>query len=108
MSVFILLKVIRAARKLDITLCRVGRIPGSNVVHQMYSWVSPVGRSVSPPLELDRLGQTDSVGRKSGFSLLKDSDERKVRSLISYYHNFQKCMDRSGYQNCVDLDENAY
>ena len=48
------------------------------MVHQMYRWVDPVGRTVSPPPELDRLGKTDSVGRKSGFSLLKDIDERKV------------------------------
>ena len=57
----------------------VGRVPGSFETHQGYSWVDPVGRSVSPPPEIDRVGRYDTRGeRKSGLMLLKDSDERKV------------------------------
>ena len=51
------------------------------MVHQMYRWVNPIGRPVSPPPELERLGQVDSVGKKSGFTLLKNSDERKVKHM---------------------------
>ena len=45
-----------------------------------------MGRTVSPPPEVDRVGRYDTAAggsgggqRKSGLMLLKDSDERKVR-----------------------------
>ncbi|WAR30631.1 WHRN-like protein, partial [Mya arenaria] len=45
-------EVIRSARKLDMKICRVGRIPGTSVVHEMYRWVDGGGRTTSPPPEL--------------------------------------------------------
>ena len=69
---------IQSCHKLEMVISRVGRIPGSFTVHQMYKWVNGSGRPVSPPPELEQLGQVDSVGRKSGFSLLGGPDERKV------------------------------
>ena len=72
-------QIIKAARKLQLQVRNVGRVPGSFETHQGYSWVDPVGRSVSPPPEIDRVGRYDTRGeRKSGLMLLKDSDERKV------------------------------
>ena len=57
----------------------MGRVPGSFETHQTYTWVDPIGRTVSPPPEVDRIGRYQNVGeRKSGLMLLKDSDERKV------------------------------
>ncbi|KAI8491634.1 hypothetical protein Bbelb_308340 [Branchiostoma belcheri] len=62
----------------------VGRIPKSYVAHQTYTWVDPQGRSISPPPEMDLSGKNpqDSVGRRSGMNLLKDSDERKVNLVV--------------------------
>lgn len=75
-------KIIRSSTKLDMVLSRVGRIPGSFVVHQMYKWVNPSGKPVSPPQELEHLGQVDSISRKSGFTLLKGPDERKINITV--------------------------
>ncbi|XP_064649030.1 whirlin-like isoform X3 [Lineus longissimus] len=76
-------KIIKSAKKLDLTVKNVGRIPGSYVVHQTYTWVDPQGRPVSPPPEIDRSGRYESKGeRKSGLMLLKDSDERKVNVVV--------------------------
>lgn len=61
-------------------ICRIGRIPGSYIIHQMYKWVDSYNRPVSPPPELEQIGggEINSVGRRSGLMLLKESDERKV------------------------------
>ncbi|XP_050389473.1 whirlin isoform X2 [Patella vulgata] len=73
-------KIIKAARKLELTLCRIGKIPGTHVVHQTYRWIDPKGRPVSPPPELEQLHPTEPLEHRnrSGLSLLKASDERKV------------------------------
>ncbi|XP_052790339.1 whirlin-like [Mya arenaria] len=78
-------EVIRSARKLDMKICRVGRIPGTSVVHEMYRWVDGGGRTTSPPPELVILGQREgSGGRKSGFALLKPGlEERKVNVTVN-------------------------
>ena len=65
----------------------VGRVPGSFETHQKYTWVDSMGRTVSPPPEVDRTGRYEAKGggvkgeRRSGLMLLKDSDERKVCAL---------------------------
>ncbi|XP_060572635.1 whirlin-like isoform X2 [Ruditapes philippinarum] len=75
-------KYIQSCDKLEMMISRVGRIPGSFTVHQMYKWVNGSGRPVSPPPELEQLGKVDSVGRKSGFSLLGGPDERKINITV--------------------------
>ncbi|XP_048244992.1 whirlin-like isoform X1 [Haliotis rufescens] len=78
-------KIIRAAKRLELCICRVGRIPGTHVVHQAYSWVDPRGRAVSPPPELEHMGPHQEVGSlrsRSGLMLLKGSDERKVNVVV--------------------------
>ncbi|XP_064616825.1 whirlin-like [Liolophura sinensis] len=76
-------KIIRSARKLDLVICRVGRIPGSYSVHQSYIWVDPSGRPVSPPPELEQIGQARSGDqRRSGLMLLKAADERKINIFV--------------------------
>ncbi|XP_068576932.1 whirlin isoform X2 [Cebidichthys violaceus] len=42
-------KVLKGCKKLAISVCSVGRIPGGYITNQVYSWVDPEGRSVSPP-----------------------------------------------------------
>ncbi|XP_022105757.1 whirlin-like isoform X2 [Acanthaster planci] len=77
-------KVLRTAKKLVLYVKSVGRVPGSFVCHQTYTWVDPQGRSVSPPPDVDLMGQrmSESLGRKSGLNLLKDGDEKKVNLLV--------------------------
>ena len=72
-------QILKPARKLELQVRNVGRVPGSFETHQAYTWVDPNGRSVSPPPEIDRVGRYEAgEQRKSGLMLLKDSDERKV------------------------------
>ncbi|KAK3594599.1 hypothetical protein CHS0354_000392 [Potamilus streckersoni] len=73
-------KIIRMSQKIDLVVCHVGWIPGSYTVNQMYRWVDPSGRNVSPPPELEQIGRLEhgTLGPKSGLMLLKGEDERKV------------------------------
>ncbi|KAL3872400.1 hypothetical protein ACJMK2_040328 [Sinanodonta woodiana] len=73
-------KIIRMSQKIELVVCHVGRIPGSYVVNQMYKWIDPRGRIVSPPPELEQIGYLEhgTLGPKSGLMLLKGEDERKV------------------------------
>ena len=72
--------MLKSAKKLILYVKSVGRVPGSFVSHQTYTWVDPQGRSVSPPPDVDLMGRrmSESLGRKSGLNLLKDGDEKKV------------------------------
>ena len=72
--------MLKSAKKIVLYLKSVGRVPGSFVSHQTYTWVDPQGRSVSPPPDVDLMGRkmSESQGRKSGLNLLKDGDEKKV------------------------------
>ncbi|XP_034025510.1 whirlin-like [Thalassophryne amazonica] len=42
-------KVLKGCKKLDMSVCSMGRIPGGYITNHVYSWVDPQGRSVSPP-----------------------------------------------------------
>ncbi|XP_071947803.1 whirlin-like isoform X3 [Antedon mediterranea] len=77
-------KILKSAKKLNMVISSVGRVPGSYVSHQTYTWVNPQGRSVSPPPNVAAIkGQmTESQGRRSGLNLLNDGDERKVNLVI--------------------------
>ncbi|XP_013420098.2 uncharacterized protein LOC106180619 [Lingula anatina] len=76
-------KIIRSAKKLDLQVRPVGRVPGTYVVHQTYTWVDPRGRPVSPPPEVEKAGRYEAKGeRKSGLMLLKCGDERKVNVVV--------------------------
>ncbi|XP_077987158.1 whirlin-like [Glandiceps talaboti] len=77
-------RILKKAQKLSLLIKSVGRVPGSYVSHQTYTWVDPHGRSVSPPPDIDVRGYrgNDSVGRRSGLNLLKDGDERKVHLVV--------------------------
>ncbi|XP_065106322.1 whirlin isoform X2 [Paramisgurnus dabryanus] len=45
-------KVLKGSKKLSISVCSMGRIPGGYVTNHVYTWVDPQGRSVSPPPDL--------------------------------------------------------
>ncbi|XP_041368302.1 whirlin-like isoform X2 [Gigantopelta aegis] len=78
-------KIVKAAKRLELCVSRVGRIPGTHIVHQAYRWVDPKGRPVTPPPELELLGSAEDLlenRSRSGSTLLKGSDERKVNVVV--------------------------
>ncbi|XP_027890681.1 whirlin isoform X1 [Xiphophorus couchianus] len=42
-------KVLKGCKKLTMSVCSMGRIPGGYMTNRVYSWLDPQGRSVSPP-----------------------------------------------------------
>ncbi|XP_059193583.1 whirlin-like isoform X2 [Centropristis striata] len=42
-------KVLKGCKKLAISVCSIGPLPGGYITNNMYSWLDPEGRSVSPP-----------------------------------------------------------
>lgn len=62
------MQVLKGCKKLTMSVCSVGRIPGGFITNHIYTWVDPQGRSVSPPSDLEQeqhstLGQQDSQRR---------------------------------------------
>uniref|UniRef100_A0A3B3YKW5 PDZ domain-containing protein n=1 Tax=Poecilia mexicana TaxID=48701 RepID=A0A3B3YKW5_9TELE len=43
------MQVLKGCKKLTMSVCSMGRIPGGYMTNQVYSWLDPQGRSVSPP-----------------------------------------------------------
>ncbi|XP_052222739.1 uncharacterized protein LOC127838790 isoform X2 [Dreissena polymorpha] len=77
-------QIIKGSRKLDMKVSRVGLIPGTSVVHEMYKWVDDLGRPTSPPPELEQIKRNDSAGAKSEFNLLRPgSIEQKINVSVS-------------------------
>ncbi|XP_047237183.1 whirlin isoform X5 [Girardinichthys multiradiatus] len=56
-------KVLKGCKKLTMSVCSMGRIPGGYMTNQVYSWVDPQGRSVSPPPD------TQEVNPRQGHSM---------------------------------------
>ncbi|XP_053466799.1 whirlin [Ictalurus furcatus] len=54
-------KVLKGCKKLCLSVCSMGRIPGGYVTNHVYTWVDPQGRSISPPPDL--LEQHTAGGR---------------------------------------------
>ncbi|KAF4074286.1 hypothetical protein AMELA_G00237810 [Ameiurus melas] len=53
--------VLKGCKKLCLSVCSMGRIPGGYVTNHVYTWVDPQGRSISPPPDL--LEQHTAGGR---------------------------------------------
>ncbi|XP_059404280.1 whirlin-like isoform X2 [Carassius carassius] len=56
-------KVLKGSKKLSMSVCSMGWIPGGYVTNHVYTWLDPQGRSVSPPQDL--VEQRGSGGRHS-------------------------------------------
>ncbi|XP_026102644.1 whirlin-like [Carassius auratus] len=56
-------KVLKGSKKLAMSVCSMGWIPGGYVTNHVYTWLDPQGRSVSPPQDL--VEQRGSGGRHS-------------------------------------------
>lgn len=54
-------QVLKGCKKLCLSVCSMGRIPGGYVTNHVYTWVDPQGRSISPPSDL--LEQHTAGGR---------------------------------------------
>ncbi|XP_008283386.1 whirlin [Stegastes partitus] len=50
-------KVLKGCKKLTMSVCSMGRIPGGYSTNHVYSWVDPQGRSVSPPPDSQEANQ---------------------------------------------------
>lgn len=61
-------QVLKGSKKLSMSVCSMGRIPGGYVTNHVYTWVDPQGRSVSPPPDL--VDQRGSGGRHSDIQQL--------------------------------------
>lgn len=75
-------QVLKGNKKLSLSVRSVGRIPGGFVTNHVYTWVDPLGHSVSPPPDLPEhhsaaLRRSDSQ-RRSNMQLLQEGDEKKV------------------------------
>ncbi|XP_038854426.1 whirlin-like [Salvelinus namaycush] len=57
-------KVLKGCKKLAMSVCSVGRIPGGYITNHIYTWVDPQGRSVSPPSDLEKQEQHSTLGRQ--------------------------------------------
>ncbi|XP_077353423.1 whirlin isoform X3 [Festucalex cinctus] len=79
-------KVLKGNKKLSLSVRSVGRIPGGYVTNHVYTWVDPLGHSVSPPPDLPEhhsaaLRRSDSQ-RRSNMQLLQEGDEKKVNLVL--------------------------
>ncbi|XP_061887535.1 whirlin isoform X2 [Entelurus aequoreus] len=79
-------KVLKGSKKLCLSVRSVGRIPGGYVTNHVYTWVDPLGHSVSPPPDLPEhhnatLRRIDSQ-RRSNMQLLQEGDEKKVNLVL--------------------------
>ncbi|XP_060697009.1 whirlin [Hemiscyllium ocellatum] len=79
-------KVLKGSKKLVLYVRSVGRIPGGYVTNHVYTWVDPLGRSVSPPPNLLEHKSNTLRGKesekKSQLQLLRDGDEKKVNLVL--------------------------
>ena len=66
----LLMQVLKGCKRLAMSVCSMGRIPGGYITNHVYSWVDPQGRSVSPPPD------SQEVNPRQGPSM----EERTVRT----------------------------
>ncbi|XP_029915774.1 whirlin isoform X2 [Myripristis murdjan] len=74
-------KVLKGCKKLAMSVCSVGRIPGGYITNHVYSWVDPQGRSVSPPCDMDT-GQNRGYGMEERTVNLNMDDGRSLGLMI--------------------------
>ncbi|XP_048469317.1 whirlin [Rhincodon typus] len=78
--------VLKGSKKLILSVRSVGRIPGGYITNHVYTWVDPLGRSVSPPPNLlehkSNTPQRKESEKMSNLQLLQDGDEKKVNLVL--------------------------
>ncbi|KAM9858191.1 whirlin [Aulostomus maculatus] len=58
-------KVLKGCKKLTMSVCSMGRIPGGHFTNLVYSWLDPQGRSVSPPPDNPEANQRHSMEERT-------------------------------------------
>ncbi|XP_021547111.1 whirlin isoform X2 [Neomonachus schauinslandi] len=79
-------KALKGSKKLVLSVCSAGRIPGGYVTNHIYTWVDPQGRSISPPSGLPQTHSNTLRQRegdpRSTLHLLQGGDEKKVNLVL--------------------------
>ncbi|XP_034064205.1 whirlin isoform X1 [Gymnodraco acuticeps] len=75
-------QVLKGCKKLAITVCSMGRIPGGYITNHVYSWVDPEGRSMSPPPDSHEANQRPRQGMEERMCNLNMDDGRSLGLMI--------------------------
>uniref|UniRef100_A0A3Q3EAP0 Whirlin b n=1 Tax=Labrus bergylta TaxID=56723 RepID=A0A3Q3EAP0_9LABR len=75
-------KVLKGCKKLAMSVCSMGRIPGGYITNHVYSWVDPQGRSVSPPPDNHEANQMQGPGMEDRTVNLNMDDGRSLGLMI--------------------------
>ncbi|XP_067456718.1 whirlin isoform X2 [Thunnus thynnus] len=75
-------KVLKGCKKLAMSVCSMGRIPGGYITNHVYSWVDPQGRSVSPPPDNQEANQRQGHGMEERTVNLNMDDGRSLGLMI--------------------------
>ncbi|KAJ4941536.1 hypothetical protein JOQ06_011415, partial [Pogonophryne albipinna] len=75
-------QVLKGCKKLAITVCSMGRIPGGYITNHVYSWVDPEGRSVSPPPDSHEANQRPRQGMEERMCNLNMDDGRSLGLMV--------------------------
>ncbi|XP_047446932.1 whirlin [Mugil cephalus] len=75
-------KVLKGCKKLTMSVCSMGRIPGGYITNHMYSWVDPQGRSVSAPPDDLEANQRHGLGMEERTVNLNMDDGRSLGLMI--------------------------
>ena len=67
----------KGTKKLRLWVLSRGRVPTSRMTHKVYRWVSPDGRSASPPPDPFEVQDQTAI---SEHTIVNEADERKARS----------------------------
>ncbi|KAL3062258.1 hypothetical protein OYC64_002125 [Pagothenia borchgrevinki] len=76
------MQVLKGCKKLAITVCSMGRIPGGYITNHVYSWVDPEGRSVSPPPDSHEANQRPGQGMEERMCNLNMDAGRSLGLMI--------------------------
>ncbi|XP_060893420.1 whirlin-like isoform X2 [Labrus mixtus] len=75
-------KVLKGCKKLAMSVCSMGRIPGGYITNHVYSWVDPQGRSVSPPPDNHEANQMQGPGMEDRTVNLNMDNGRSLGLMI--------------------------
>ncbi|XP_030273110.1 whirlin [Sparus aurata] len=75
-------KVLKGCKKLAMSVCSMGRIPGGYITNHIYSWVDPQGRSVSPPPDSHEVNQRQGHSMEERTVNLNMDDGRSLGLMI--------------------------
>ncbi|XP_036000603.1 whirlin-like isoform X2 [Fundulus heteroclitus] len=75
-------KVLKGCKKLTMSLCSMGHIPGGYMTNKVYSWVDPQGRSVSPPPDSQEANLRQGYSMEERTVMLNMDDGRSLGLMI--------------------------